>query len=87
MTDFSGVSGRAEFYTYLVFAVVVGPGLAVLAFCFSSFYEFNMPHYFLNMAPFELACAVFYTVWSNWAWNRQKSAAQVANRASGSPSE
>ena len=32
MTDFSGVSGRAEFYTYLVFAVVVGPGLAVLAF-------------------------------------------------------
>lgn len=59
MTDFSGASGRAEFFTYLVFAVVAGPGLAVLAFCFSSFYEFNMPHYFLNMAPFELACAVF----------------------------
>ena len=59
MTDFSGASGRAEFFTYLTFAAVAGPGLAVLAFCFSSFYEFNMPHYFLNMAPFELACAVF----------------------------
>lgn len=59
MTDFSGVSGRAEFYAYLVFATVAGPVLAVLAFCFSSFYEFNMPHYLLNMAPFELACAVF----------------------------
>jgi len=58
MTEFSGMSGKAEFFTYLVFAAAVGPALAVLAFCFSSFYEFNMPHYLLNMAPFELACAV-----------------------------
>lgn len=27
MTDFSGASGRAEFFTYLTFAAVAGPGL------------------------------------------------------------
>lgn len=58
MSDFSGISSRRQFYTYALSFVVIGPVLAVLVFWFSSFYEFYMPNYFLNMAPVELMFAV-----------------------------
>lgn len=71
----------------------IGYGSAGVTLALALLLFFKMPEatpYTIGLGYFCIAYSVvvlIYTVWSNWAWNRQKSASQVANKASGSPSE